>query len=242
MGERGTDVAREASTLVLLDDQFSSIVAAVKLGRRIFINLQTAMTYIMAIHVPVAGLALLPVMTGLPAILLPMHVALLELMIDPVCSIVFEAEPEASDIMTMPPRNRSARLFSSNAVFQGLIAGFASLMVVIAVDRRILSNMGQEDHGRAVAFACLIMVNIALITTLRPGQRNFSFRQILTNKTLWFAIPGLIALMAVIFYVEPVASALHFVPPHMDDLVNVGLIGVICAGVFTGLRKVPFFA
>ena len=242
MGERGTDVAREASTLVLLDDQFSSIVAAVKLGRRIFTNLQTAMTYVIAIHIPVAGLALLPVLTGMPAILLPMHVALLQLMIDPVCSMVFEAEPEATDIMTRPPRNKNARIFSSNSVFQGLIAGLAALMVVIAVESRILSDIGQENHGRAVAFACLNMINFALITSLRPGQRNFSFRQIWTNKTLWFAIPGLIGLMAVIFYVEPVASALHFVPPHVDDLLNVGLIGVICAGVFTGLRKVPFLS
>ena len=185
-----------------------------------------------------AGLALLPVVTGWPAILLPMHVALLELMIDPVCSIVFEAEPEASDIMTRPPRNKTAKIFSAGALLQGSLAGFAALMVVIAVDSRILSNVGQENHGRAVAFACLIMINFALITTLRPGQRNFSFRQIWNNKTLWFAIPGLIALLAVIFYVEPIASALHFVPPHMDDLLNVGLIGIICAAVFTGFRKV----
>ena len=104
MGERGTDVAREAASLVLLDDDFSSIVGAVRIGRRIFDNLKKAMAYIFAIHVPIVGLSLLPVVFGWPLILLPVHIVFLELIIDPACSIIFEAENEEKDIMRRRPK------------------------------------------------------------------------------------------------------------------------------------------
>jgi Ca2+-transporting ATPase len=105
MGGRGTDVAREAASLVLLDDDFSSIVKAVRQGRRIYDNLRKAMAYIFAIHVPIAGLSLLPALFGWPLVLLPVHVAFLELIIDPACSVVFEMEPEEADVMRRPPRD-----------------------------------------------------------------------------------------------------------------------------------------
>src|SRR5204863_7054238 len=110
MGGLGTDVAREAASLVLLDDDFSSIVAAVRLGRRIFDNLQKAMLYILAIHVPIAGMSLLPVLFGLPLVLMPLHIVFLELIIDPACSVAFESEAEHPDIMIRPPRRRDSRL------------------------------------------------------------------------------------------------------------------------------------
>ena len=102
MGGRGTDVAREASSLVLLDDSFSSIVQAVRLGRRVFDNIKKAMAYILAIHVPIAGMSLIPVLLQWPLVLLPVHVVFLELIIDPACSVVFEAEPEEADVMQTP--------------------------------------------------------------------------------------------------------------------------------------------
>ena len=104
MGGRGTDVAREASSIVLLDDDFGSIVKAVRLGRRIYDNLRKAMGFIFAVHVPIAGLALLPLLFGLPILFGPMHIAFLEMVIDPVCSLVFEAETEEDDVMRRPPR------------------------------------------------------------------------------------------------------------------------------------------
>src|SRR6185312_6617592 len=116
MGGRGTDVAREASSLVLLDDDFASIVGAVRLGRRIYDNLRKAMAYILAIHVPIAGLALIPLLFGLPLIFWPLHIAFLELVIDPMCSIVFEAEPEEQAIMQRPPRNPEQPLFSTGHI------------------------------------------------------------------------------------------------------------------------------
>ena len=112
MGGRGTDVAREASSIVLLDDDFGSIVTAVRLGRRIYDNLRKAMGFIFAVHVPIAGLALLPLLFGLPIVLGPMHIAFLEMVIDPVCSLVFEAEAEEDDVMRRPPRLPDEPLFS----------------------------------------------------------------------------------------------------------------------------------
>src|SRR5580765_4637910 len=111
MGGRGTDVAREAASLVLLDDDFSSIVQAVRMGRRIFDHLQKAMTYIVAVHVPIAGMSLLPVLFGWPLALLPVHILFLELVIDPACSVVFEAEAEEADVMHRPPRKGGEPLF-----------------------------------------------------------------------------------------------------------------------------------
>ena len=113
MGGRGTDVAREASSIVLLDDDFGSIVASVRLGRRIYDNLRKAMGFIFAVHVPIAGIALLPLLFGLPIVLRPIHIAFLEMVIDPVCSLVFEAETEEDDVMRRPPRSPDQPLFSS---------------------------------------------------------------------------------------------------------------------------------
>ena len=120
MGGRGTDVAREAAQLVLLDDAFSSIVAAIRLGRRIFDNLKKAMSYVLAIHVPIAGLALIPVLLKWPLVLLPVHVVFLELIIDPACSIVFEAEPEEANVMNRPPRDPQRPLFDDRTLLLSL--------------------------------------------------------------------------------------------------------------------------
>ena len=113
MGGRGTDVAREASSIVLLDDNFGSIVTAMRLGRRIYDNLRKAMGFILAVHVPIAGLALLPPVSGLPILLWPMHIAFLEMVIDPVCSLVFEAEIEEEHVMRRPPRSSKEPVFSA---------------------------------------------------------------------------------------------------------------------------------
>jgi Ca2+-transporting ATPase len=133
MGGRGTDVAREASSLVLLDDDFSSIVSAVKQGRRIFDNIKKAMAYILAVHVPIAGLSLVPVLLKWPLVLLPVHIVFLELIIDPVCSVVFEAEREEADIMDRPPRNPKEPLFGRKTILISLLQGLSVLAVTLGV-------------------------------------------------------------------------------------------------------------
>ncbi|CAD5911185.1 Calcium-transporting ATPase 1 [Planktothrix rubescens] len=133
MGERGTDVARESAALVLLDDDFSSIVQAVKLGRRIFDNLRKAMAYLLAIHIPIAGMSLIPVLFKLPLVLLPVHVAFLHLIIDPACSIVLEAEPAETTVMKRPPRNSKDPLFGRKTVGLAMLQGGAILTIVLVI-------------------------------------------------------------------------------------------------------------
>lgn len=116
MGGRGTDVAREAAAIVLLDDDFGSIATAIRMGRRIYDNLRKAMGFIVAVHIPIAGLALMPLLFGLPILLAPVHIALLEMIIDPVCSLVFEAETDEADVMRRPPRPSESRLLSRDLV------------------------------------------------------------------------------------------------------------------------------
>ena len=133
MGGRGTDVAREAAALVILDDNFSTIVLAIRSGRRIFDNLQKAMAFIFSIHVPIAGLALLPLIFDWPLLLAPVHIVFLELIIDPACSIAFEAEPEEANLMDRPPREPNAPLFGMGQIAFSLFEGFISLLAVLLV-------------------------------------------------------------------------------------------------------------
>ena len=133
MGGRGTDVAREAASIVLLDDDFGSIVTTVRLGRRIYDNLRKAMSFILAVHVPIAGLALLPLLFGMPLLFGPMHIAFLEMVIDPVCSLVFEAETEEDGVMRRPPRPATEPLFSGPTIAWSLLQGALVLGVVGAI-------------------------------------------------------------------------------------------------------------
>ena len=155
MGGRGTDVAREASSIVLLDDDFGSIVRTIRLGRRIYDNLRKAMAYIVAVHVPIAGLALLPLLFGLPLILTPIHIAFLEMVIDPACSIVFEAEPEESDLMRRPPRSPESRILPARLAGWSVIQG---VLALAAVARRLrgrtrAANAGNRTAGAGVRLA-----------------------------------------------------------------------------------------
>ena len=172
MGRRGTDVAREASALVLLDDDFSSIVQAVRMGRRIFDNLKKAMAYIFAIHVPIAGMSLLPVLFNWPLVLLPVHIVFLELIIDPACSVVFEAEKEEANIMNRPPRNLDEPLFNKRTIIFSLLQGLSVLLFVAAVFViAMLRGQGEQD-ARALSFTTLIIANIGLILTNRSWTRT----------------------------------------------------------------------
>jgi len=172
MGGRGTDVAREASTIVLLDDDFASIVRTIRVGRRIYDNLRKAMGYIIAVHIPIAGMVLLPLVTGLPLILAPVHIAFLEMIIDPVCSVAFEAEKEERNIMQRPPRAPTSRLLSSSLIWWGLIQGFFALLVVAGV---YFCGNGwglAENELRALTFIALVCGNLGLVLV----NRSFSAR------------------------------------------------------------------
>jgi len=174
MGNKGTDVAREASSLVLLDDDFASIVAAIRLGRRIFDNLQKAMSYIIAIHVPIVGLALLPALfSSLPVMLMPLHIVFLELIIDPVCSIAFEAEREEKGIMSRPPRDPNHKFFGARKIVLSALTGSLLLGMVLVVYFSSIGEGHSPGEVRAIAFSSLIIGNIFLILTDLNRTRSF---------------------------------------------------------------------
>jgi Ca2+-transporting ATPase len=164
---RGTDVAREASSIVLLDDDFGSIVRTIRLGRRIYDNLRKASAYIVAVHVPIAGLALLPLVLGLPLMLLPVHIAFLEMVIDPACSIVFEAEPEERDLMRRPPRSADSRLLSATIAGWSLLQGGLALAALTGVLLAGVARGMPEDELRALMFTSLVLINVSLILVNR---------------------------------------------------------------------------
>lgn len=175
MGLKGTDVAREASPLVLLDDNFASIVTGIRLGRRIFDNMQKAMSYILAIHVPIIGLTLLPAFfSSLPLLLLPLHIVFMELIVDPVCSVAFESEQEELGIMERPPRSINTRFFGGRQMAFSFFQGVLLLAVVLAVYFISINEGHTEGEIRAIAFSSLIVGNIFLILTNLSNTRLFT--------------------------------------------------------------------
>lgn len=181
MGAKGTDVARESSSLVLLDDNFASIVAAIRSGRRIFDNLQKAMSYIMAIHIPIIGLTMLPAFfSGMTLILLPIHIVFMELIIDPVCSIAFEAEQEERGIMKRKPRDPNEVFFGSKKILNSVLKGLLLLSVVLVVYRMSSMEGHTEGEIRAITFSTLIIGNVFLILTELSKTR--SFLSVVTEK------------------------------------------------------------
>jgi len=219
MGQRGTEVAREVSSLVLLDDDFSSIVQAVKTGRRIFDNLKKAMAYIFAIHVPIAGLAILPVLFKWPLILFPAHIAFLELIIDPVCSTVFEAEPEENDVMKRPPKKLNEPFFDGKMIILSIMQGIVVLMAVVAVYRIAFMLNQTEEQARALAFASLVVANIALIFTNRSWSRTVWKMFGTPNEALWIVSCAAILCLLATLYVPFVMSIFKFGPLGFDDFV-----------------------
>ena len=185
MGMKGTDVAREASSLVLIDDNFASIVYAIRSGRRIFDNLQKAMSYILAIHVPIIGLVLLPAFySSLPILLMPMHIVFLELIIDPVCSIAFESEREERNIMNRPPRKPDELFFGWKKILFSLIKGLLLLIMVVCVYFLSIKEGHSDNAVRAIAFSSLIVGNVFLILTSLSDTRNFVSVILENNKAL----------------------------------------------------------
>ena len=218
MGERGTDVAREASAIVLMDDDFSSIVHAIRLGRRIFDNLKKAIAYILSVHVPIAGMSLLPVLFGLPIVLMPAHIAFLELIIDPACSVVFEADKEESDIMDRPPRRRGDPLFSGKMVILSLLQGASVLAVVFCIFLLALKMGKGADEARALSFAALVFANLMLILTNLSWKDNFILIMRNAHPTFWWVCSGALTIMGITLYVPFFRDLFHFGFLHGHDL------------------------
>jgi Ca2+-transporting ATPase len=236
MGGRGTDVAREAASLVLLDDDFASIVQSVRMGRRIFDHLQKAMTYIVAVHVPIAGMSLLPVMFGWPLALLPVHILFLELIIDPACSIVFEAEPEEADVMRRPPRNPGESLFGRRLFGLGLLQGLSVLVIVLAVYLSALLGWQDALDATALSFTTLVVANLGLIFANRSWTRLIWSTLRSPNPALWWVFGGTLFFLAMVLYIPFLRDLFHFSTLHADDLAICLVGGVLSILWFEGLK------
>lgn len=229
MGGRGTDVAREAASLVLLDDNFTSIVHAMRLGRRIFDNLQKSMSYILAVHVPIAGMAMLPVLLGFPPMLYPIHIAFLQLIIDPVCSLVFENEREEDDVMCRPPRDPNAELFGGATLWLALLQGIGVLALVgsayIWANERLI-----DSEARAFAFTTLVIANLALIFANRSHSRALRMLLRAHNPILWIVTGATLGFLALSLYLPFLAGLFRFAPLPLHELLaafGLGLASIV---------------
>ena len=218
MGARGTDVAREAADLVLLDDSFSSIVDAIRLGRRIFDNLRKAMSFVFAVHFPIAGLALIPVLANWPLVLMPVHVVFLELIIDPACSIVFEAESGEPGLMQRPPRDPAEALLPRRHMILSCFQGLGVMFVVIAVFAIALYRGETEATARALTFLTLVIANLMLILANRSWTRLIIATLRGPNPALWWVVGGATVVLALSIYVPFLRSLFRFSTLHLLDV------------------------
>jgi Ca2+-transporting ATPase len=237
MGRRGTDVAREASDLILLDDRFASIVGGIRLGRRIFTNLRRAMTFIAAIHVPIAGLALLPILLGLPPMLYPMHVVMLELLLDPLCSLVFEGEPSEEESMSKPPRRADEPLFGARQMLLAAVQGAVLLAAVLALYWWSLARDMPESGARTAAFVALVVGNLSLaLTEASSGSVTLFDRRRVAFWTIAGIAPVVLALSVAI---APLADILKFAPLSGSQLLVALAVGIAAGGWYRIARRFP---
>ena len=230
MGDRGTDVAREAADIVLLDDSFLSIMGGIQQGRRIFTNLRKALIFITATHIPIAGLALLPIAFGLPPLFFPMHIILFELAIDPVCSLVFEAEPAAPDTMQKPPRDKKVSLFGRRELLTSIAQGVILLTGVFSVYYGMLRLGFPATEARAAAFTAAILGNftLAFADTAEVGSSFFDRRRMV----FWAIFATTLAVVAILLFVPQAGRLFQMTQPPLPALAIASFTGVAVGGWF----------
>jgi Ca2+-transporting ATPase len=242
MGEKGTDVARESSSLVLMDDNFASIVGAVRMGRKIFDNLQKALGYIFAIHVPIAGLSLIPVLfEDLPLLLYPVHIVFLELIIDPACTMVFEAEKEEENVMSRPPKDINESFFGAKKILFSCMQGIGIIVICLLV-YFIGLKMGYSEKGvRTLTFFTLIVSNISVILSNRSWTSGI-FKILSTpNKAVWWIVGGAIIFLMLILNIPFLLNLFQFEKIGFPDMIVCSLAGfssIIWFEIYKQMRKV----
>jgi P-type Ca2+ transporter type 2C len=238
MGGRGTDVAREASSIVLLDDDFGSIVKAVRLGRRIYDNLRKAMGFIFAVHVPIAGLALLPLLFGLPILFGPMHIAFLEMVIDPVCSLVFEAETQEDDVMRRQPRPPDEPLFSRHLIAWSVLQGGFAFALVAAIFVIGCRQGMPETEVRALVFFSLVMTIVSLIFVNRSFSASLITALRRPNPALVWVLASVTTMLGLTLLWPFAQGLFSFGPLHWDDLALTLAAGALVLVALEGLKPI----
>jgi Ca2+-transporting ATPase len=226
MGQRGTDVAREAAALVLLDDSFARIVEAIGQGRRIFDNIGKATRFVFAVHLPVIAVALVPTLLDWPVLLLPVHIVLLEFLIDPACSVVFEAEPATGDLMSRPPRPREATPFSRANLLHGSLQGLG-LAAILLIGYFVLISQGEAvAQGRTAIFIALVID--VLLLTLANRDRAHRLLAMFDGGNPWvLRMSGAVA--AMLAAVIAIPTLRRIMGLALPDAGSLAAVAVLCA-------------
>ncbi len=238
MGKRGTDVAREASAIVLLDDDFGSIVKAIALGRRIYDNIRKAMAFIFAVHVPLAGLALLPLLFGFPILFGPIHIALIEMIIDPVCALVFEAEEGEANGMKRKPRDPEASLFSGAMIGWSVLQGAIAFALLAALYLTATFQGLDAADIRALTFVALIMTILALILVNRSFGTSITAAFTRKNVALRYVLGAVTAVSVLTMLVPALRTLLKFGSPQWFHLAIAAALGMILLFLLEALKPI----
>ena len=240
MGGRGTDVAREAASLVLLDDDFNSIVTAVRMGRRIYDNLKKAMMYILAVHIPIAGLSLIPVLFKWPLILFPVHIVFLELIIDPACTLIFESDREDPNVMKRKPRSIDAQLFDRSTVLKCFFQGGLALAGTLAV-YLFIRHDHSTDAARALAFLTLVVCNLGMILSNRSLTRSSLAMLREKNAAFKWVMSGTAMVMCLILTVPVFKNLFRFGSVSLIDLLLALCGGIVAVALMELVKVFPVF-
>ncbi len=226
MGGRGTDVAREAAAVVLTRDDFTDLVAAIAEGRRIFDNLRKAFGFIVAVHVPIAGIALAPLLFGLPMLFGPIHIVFLELIIDPACSIVFEAEPAEPGLMRRPPLAHGAPMLDRRTLAVCTAQGVSVLSVCLAALYFSHFHLGQPIAvAQSVTFATLMLANLCLIVVHRSWTTSLLRALRTPNRAMWWVLGGSLLALLAVFGVPAIRELFRFAAVPGPQLLAWALLG-----------------
>lgn len=226
MGGRGTDVARESASLILLDDDFGSIVEAIRMGRRVHANLKNAFSYLIAVHIPIAGMSVFPVLLKSPLIFLPAHIALLHLIIEPTSSIAFEVDPTDANIMTQAPRNPNEKIFNKRLWLPSLLHGSSMLIALFCIYMFSIYQGMSEIKTRTLIFSTLILSNIMLVFVIRR-TKELSLKKMNFKKspiTFWISM-GSVVLLGLAIYVPTLRQVFQLSVLNPLELVICASIG-----------------
>lgn len=239
MGQRGTDVAREAAAVVLLEDDLAHLIAGIAMGRRIYGNLRKACLYTVAIHVPIVGLALLPLLFGLPPMLMPTHVVLIELAIDPICAIACEAEPADADSMRQPPRRPDEPLLGLPQVALGAAQGAVLLAAAFAAFVLALAHGLSADAARTLSFLAFTAGNLLLVRVIAARGPALPTLLAPQHAAYWGIAAITAALTALCVGVPAVAALFSFVRPSPAHALLAMAAGLFAALALDAIKPLP---
>lgn len=231
MGKRGSEVSREAADLILMDDNFTTIVDTIYDGRRIYDNIRKAVGYVFAIHIPIALASLLAPLLGIASsmlMLLPLHVVLLEILIDPTCSIVLERQPAERNIMERPPRDPNGKLLNSETLIKGIIQGLVIAAASFGSYYYILSSTNNADVARSFGLTIIMLANLFLVQVNSSSQdfAIISLARLAKDKIMWAINIFTIIAIAVILY-TPLSELLRLAPLSALQLLLAVLIAIL---------------